>query len=151
MKANFGADFYLGVFGTVFGAAFLYQSETLMYPSKVFPVFISIAIIAISILITAQGIITSSQYKKTGGIFSGLGKPAIVTGIAAIYVMSIGHVGFYVASFVCIMVLSIITTRDRLTFASFGSTVIASLVYLGCVYLVFTYALGSSIPSGMLF
>ncbi len=151
MKANFGADFYLGVFGTVFGAAFLYQSETLMYPSKVFPIFISVAIIAISILITAQGIITSPQYKKTGGIFSGLGKPSIVIVIASIYVLSIRHVGFYVASFLCIMVLSIIATRDRQTPASLGSTVIASLVYLGCVYLVFSFLLRSSIPSGMLF
>src|SRR6056297_142302 len=147
MKAKFSVDFFLGVCGTVFGAAFLYQSGTLMYPSKVFPIFIAIAIIIVSVLIAIQGLMTSPRHSKTSGIFSGLGKPVIVVFIATAYIVSISHIGFYVASFLCIMVLSLVATRDLPTLASVGATAVAASVYLGVVYLIFSYLLGSSIPS----
>jgi hypothetical protein len=151
MKLNYGADFILGVCGTVFGAAFLYQSGTLMYPSKVFPVFIAVGIIVISVLITLQGLFSSPRGEDIGGTLATLAKPVAVMLIAAVYLLSISYIGFYVASFLCIMVLSIVTTRSQPTIGSVGATTLAALVYLGGVYFVFSFALGSSIPRGILF
>ncbi|NKX41244.1 tripartite tricarboxylate transporter TctB family protein [Rhodobacteraceae bacterium R_SAG2] len=151
MKVKYEADFILGVCGTVLGSAFLYQSVTLMYPSKVFPVFIAVAIIVISVLITAQAFISSSSHKTSDGSFSNFGKPVIVMAVATAYIVAIRHIGFYVASYLCIMGLSIIVTKDRPTLLSLSATAIAAVVYLAGVYFVFTYLLGSSIPSGMFF
>lgn len=151
MKVKYEADSVLGAFGTVFGAAFLYQSGTLIYPSNVFPVFIAVAIIVISVLITAQAFVAQSHHQTSGGAFSNLGKPIIVMGVATAYIVSIRHIGFYVASYLCIMGLSIIVTKARPTLISLSATAIAAIVYLAGVYFVFTFVLGSSIPSGMFF
>jgi hypothetical protein len=117
----------------------------------VFPVFIAVAIIAISVLITLQGLVTAPGDEKIGGTMATLVKPVAVMFIAVAYVASISYIGFYVASFLCIMVLSIVTARSRTTIVSVGTTTVAALVYLGGVYFVFSYAFRSSVPSGMLF
>lgn len=150
MKLRLSSEFILGMGGTAFGFVFLRQADSLSYPSKVYPIFVAFLVLAVSALIMLRAIIRSKSI-KVENVDSFTTNTFFVMATVVLYTISVSILGFYVSSFVCILVLSIITSQVRTTGRSLLNTVIASIVFLGSVYFIFSYLLNSSISRGLLF
>lgn len=150
MRLRLSAEFTLGLGGIAFGYVFLRQAESLSYPSKVYPVFVALLVLGISALIAIRAI-TRSKSIKADILDSFTINTFFVMVTVILYTVSVSIIGFYVSSFICILVLSIITAQVRTTGRSLLNTFIASIVFLGSVYFIFSYLLNSSISRGLLF
>lgn len=150
MRLRLSAELILGLVGMVFGYAFFRQADNIVYPSKVYPIFVSFLVMAISLAITLMALSRSKDFEPE--IQDSFTMNTFLVMISVIiYTIAVNIVGFYVSSFVCILFLSVITAQNRATGRSYINTIIASLIFLGTVYFIFSYLLNSSISRGYFF
>ncbi len=141
-------DFLVSVMAIVCGALLFNEAMGMTYPSKSFPVAVSGFIIFMGVLLLACSLYKQRVY--TTSFWPSIWTLAVIA-CAVIYVIAIHFVGFYVSSFICIQILSLITSTHKATGRTMVVTALASVVFLGLIWLVFSYFLHSTIPSGMLF
>lgn len=142
-------DVKIGLVGMAFGGVFLYQAYGISYPSKVFPIVVCVMIILLNALIVAREILWPGAANKEVLSFIPSFRAIVVMVTAVVYAGLINFLGFYVSSFVCILFISVVTTSEPLTARSLLMTAIADLVFLACVYVIFSYTLQSTVPSGL--
>jgi hypothetical protein len=142
-------DVTVGLIGMAFGAVFLYQAYGMSYPSKVFPVAVCVMIILLNAVIVLREILWSRAIKNEVAAFLPSFRAIVVMVTAVVYVGLINFLGFYFSSFFCILFISMVTTNDPVTVRSLVVTVLADVVFLAVVYLVFSYTLNSTVPTGL--
>lgn len=141
-------ELLVGLIATVSGFLLAYESAGMDYPSKTFPLMVSSLITLFGVILT--GMALWRRASSTTRFWPGLHTLAVIA-CAVVYTVIIEPVGFYLSSFLCILVLSILTATSKVTLRSLGLTVISSLVFLGAIWLLFSYVLQSTIPTGNLF
>ena len=144
-------DKVLGAVGVLVAAGLGLEANKLGYPSKVFPLLVSFAILTLSALIGIRAIVQQSGPSGTDGRFLPSFRSFVVIGVVLAYVVSIELIGFYVSSFVCVVVISLVTEKDKTSLYSVIRTTIATSIFLLFVYLIFSYGFKSTISSGVLF
>jgi len=142
-------DVTVGLIGMAFGVVFLYQAYGMSYPSKVFPVAVCVMIILLNAVIVLRGILWPGAIKNEVASFFPSFRAIVVMVTAVVYVGLINFLGFYFSSFFCILFISMVTTNDPVTVRSLVVTVLADVVFLTVVYLVFSYTLNSTVPTGL--
>jgi putative tricarboxylic transport membrane protein len=144
-------DIAVGTIGMLIGLGLSYEAYGMSYPSKVFPLVVSLSIVTLCALIALLAIAFPGALSTKRASFLPSLRSFIVIATALIYVVMIQTVGFYVSSFICVLFLSVITETQPFNGRSLAKTAMATGVFLLGVYLIFSYLLRAPIPEGMIF
>ncbi|MBW3097193.1 tripartite tricarboxylate transporter TctB family protein [Pseudohoeflea coraliihabitans] len=144
-------DAALGGFGVLIGAGLALEANRLGYPSKVFPLLVSITILLLSALIGLRAILQSRRFERPQERFLPTFRTFYVAFVAIIYVLLVEVIGFYPSSFLCVIIISILTDKKNISRNVLLKTACAAVVFLAAIYLIFSYGFGSTISDGMLF
>lgn len=144
-------DIAVSIGGILIGGIFIIASFILPYPSKIFPLFVSCAMVLLSTLVLGKALISQVSLDKSTGKSMPTKKALTLCFMAFLYVVLINILGFYSSSILSILVIGTWISREHRTKRDFFLTVIAACIFIGTVYFVFSYLIKSPIPSGWLF
>ena len=144
-------DLILGLVGIMTGTGFGYAANALTYPSKVFPLAVCIAIVVLCALIALRALFWPAGPRTENTRFLPSIRSFLVVVTAVSYVWTIPILGFYVSSFICIMVISILTETETLQPAILLRSALAATIFLAVIYAVFSHGFNSTISGGILF
>lgn len=150
MNAVRKRDIGLGLIGVSGSAVLLAESMGMTFPSKTFPVGVSACMIVLSLLVLGRAVFFPGTYEgKRAEAFASWQTLLMIAG-AALYVSLITVLGFYTSSMLCIIFLSLLNAHEGVSARSLIKTILSGLIFLGLVYVIFSYSLQSTIPRGML-
>lgn len=144
-------DITVGIAGLAIAALLGHEAYGMSYPSKVFPLVICVAIFFLSMLIALRAAFRSGTLSCQEARFMPSFRSLFVVATAVVYVWLINVLGFYVSSFLCIIIVSIITESESFTKKMLLKTTIATCIFLGMVYVIFSYLFNTTISGGVLF
>mgnify|MGYP003626712807 CR=1 FL=1 len=129
-------------------AFFLVQSTNMPGTSGTFPLFTTIIIIVLAVIMIVRTLLTHDK-KLQGDVsfdFSYFGlKPVYVMVVGVLYAVLIFQIGFYVSS-----VLFFFLVTRMTGYANVKVTAIVAAVLFPLMYVFFTIGLGADLPSGIL-
>lgn len=142
-------DLGFGLFSFAAGIFLFVESFGMTFPSKTFPLGVSACIIVLGALILGKALMFPAAYEGKEAAEAPSRNTVLMMISALIYVSLIPVLGFYTSSFLCIIVMSLLNTHDGASARSVVMTILSGVIFLGLVYLMFSYILQSTIPKGM--
>lgn len=150
MLSSKKADIYFGLFSIALALAFYVQGRELTFESVLFPIILEVFLTVTGIILLLRGF-AGKQDKPLGGSNIAYSRAFLIIGATIVYLLGIMFIGFYISSFVFLIVMSWLLSDRGLTVSSFGISTLFSLILTGAVYITFSLLLSVPTPSGILF
>ncbi|GAB6180115.1 tripartite tricarboxylate transporter TctB family protein [Desulfotomaculum defluvii] len=148
--SNKVADILTGIVTLLVAAVFYVQGIDLEFESKVFPQVIEVFLSLTGIYMLVRGFLDKSG-KSMGDANIHYGRGMLMVLASVLYVMAISYIGFYVTSFVFLLLMSWFLNDKGLNLKSFGVSTIFAVIMIVAVYGTFSMFLDVPTPSGIFF
>lgn len=144
------ADILTGIVSILVAAVFYLQGGGLAFESVIFPKVIETFLVLTGIFMIVRGVRdnTGEAKDKTDLDYR---RGFFIVFATALYLAAVTFIGFYVSSFVFLVLVSWFLGERGLTVKSLGISVIFALIMCGAVYGTFSMFLEVPTPTGILF
>ena len=144
------ADILTGIVTLMVAAVFYVQGIDLEMESKIFPQVIEVFLVLTGILMLVRGIMDKSG-SSTGDANINYRRAMLMVLAAVVYVAAITMIGFYVSSFVFLLLMSWLLNDKGLNLKTLGVSTVFTIIMMAAVYGTFGLFLEVPTPTGILF
>ncbi|GAB6180113.1 tripartite tricarboxylate transporter TctB family protein [Desulfotomaculum defluvii] len=144
------ADILTGIVTLLVAAAFYVQGTELEFESNIFPLVIEVFLLLTGIYMLVRGFLDKSG-KSMGDTNIDYRRGMLMVLASVVYVAAISFIGFYVSSFVFLVLMSWFLSDKGLNLKSFGISTVFAVIMIIAVYGTFSMFLDVPTPVGILF
>lgn len=144
------ADILTGVVSILVAAAFYVQGGELEFESNVFPLVVETFLVLTGIYMIIRGILdkTGKSDDKTDLNYR---RGMLMVFATIVFLVCVNVIGFYVSSFVFLVMMSWVLGEKGLTAKSLGISVLFAVIMITAVYGTFSMFLEVPTPTGIFF
>lgn len=148
--SNKVADILTGIVSILVAFAFYVQGGEMEFESVIFPLVVEVFLVLTGIFMLIRGFRdnTGEAHDKTDLDYR---RGMLMVVATILYIAAINTIGFYVSSFVFLMLMSWFLSDRGLTAKSLGISVFFAMIMCGAVYGTFSMFLEVPTPVGILF
>lgn len=148
--SNKVADILTGIVSILVAAAFYVQGGELEFESNVFPLVIETFLVLTGVYMIIRGLLDKSG-KSSNSSDIDYRRGLLIVAATIVYLAAVNFVGFYVSSFVFLVLMSWFLSDRGLNVKSFGISTAFAVIMIVAVYGTFSMFLEVPTPVGILF